>query len=1155
MRNINNFNLEVFSSGLTKFQAAFLTFNSQEAEVMIRNGADISMLLPPDLNRRSCFFLMNEAMFRDTSPEKIPEKFEIFKLLFTSYSLSHIRENRDLNILFEEDLEQPKDYFRKVGYELDEKFLKELKFKQRVYFADEEFEKFKVESGDLSQEELLKASEIRAKIQTILRDKDPHEEHLRFHNERIRHQGFLDNYFPINTRDLGKIFLYQDHFLDPENFTFKLDQVRFGENDNEFKRLLREYYLKLNSYNLLALKNPEIIPSTPIKFPDGFQKNIFNVMVFLHDAENLKDFPHSIYTINQDDGNSSNIFDLLLSGVENYRNAPGEKVAIVCQLLINGAMPSHKKTAQQTQEIADKLIEFSGKSIPGVDNEKFIREYLQKLEKFKDELESFPQLEIGSEASKEILQIIKEKTINCVDVSTNEALSPRGLLTYFEYFGIHDFLYRHKDLEGYKEVYESINKLIDLIPNPLPIHEKKDKMDEEIEAQRKAREEAEKRVLLKEAEEQAKKIADELLKSEMSKKLKQESRAKRQGEEKARQIANQEAKAKREAEEKARQEAKAKKEAEEKARQIAKQEAKEKKRVEEKAQQEAKAKRQAEESQKHSESKALSAPLATPPPIFSPPISNLLSKDAENLMIIGEFHEALRESNREKIVDVAENHQSLAGQLFFREYGDQSIIYEIIKSSNCEFLKTFLDCANSLSREKTLKNLLKSNIDGQNIFHFFSDNLFQDDQKVQKLDCIKSEISEDYWSIVINLRDREALTPLDRALRNHDVNFALALTERGAQLSACRDHSFSYILQICDVEVVKKFIDFVRQNDEIFVIYGVNQFSENVIHNLSTNMFINFEQKVEKLELISSAISEEILQNMLNQKDAQGFVPLDYAIGNGDVNFALTLIQKGAKFSACKTSIIDQVVNFCDENYLREFINFSKQNGEEYVFQTMDINSQNSAHYLAYNQNLNGDQKIKKLNLITAEINDEQRFSMINQIDVQGLVPLDYAIANGDINFALELAKKGANLHLNNIQETVLVKFFKNGNFEMMKSFYEEGLIKFTEISEDALQNFKLLCASNTSPFLTQENPLAKEFLNFINEKKVEEDQKKIEETKKETTEKTRNRRGKWRNAEGFQAVRGGANFRENCSEIEGILPLPTPRNPTLLSSQQQNQK
>ncbi len=906
-------------------------------------------------------------------------------------------------------------------------------------------------------------------------------------------------------------------------------------------------------------------------------------MVFLHDAENLKDFPHSIYTINQDDGNSSNIFDLLLSGVENYRNAPGEKVAIVCQLLINGAMPSHKKTAQQTQEIADKLIEFSGKSIPGVDNEKFIREYLQKLEKFKDELESFPQLEIGSEASKEILQIIKEKTINCIDVSTNEALSPRGLLTYFEYFGIHDFLYRHKDLEGYKEVYESINKLIDLIPNPLPIHEKKDKMDEEIEAQRKAQEEAEKRVLLKEAEEQAKKIADELLKSEMSEKSKQESRAKRQGEEKARQIAKQEAKAKREAEEKARQEAKAKKEAEEKARQeakekrrveekvrqeakakreaeekarqIAKQEAKEKRRVEEKARQEAKAKREAEESQKHSESIALSAPLATPPPIFSPPISNLLSKDAENLMIIGEFHEALRESNREKIVDVAENHQSLAGQLFFREYGDQSIIYEIIKSSNCEFLKTFLDCANSLSREKTLKNLLKSNIDGQNIFHFFSDNLFQDDQKVQKLDCIKSEISEDYWSIIINLRDKEASTPLDRALRNHDVNFALALTERGAQLSACRDHSFSYILQICDAEDVKKFIDFARQNDEIFVIYGVNQFSENVIHNLSTNMFINFEQKVERLELISSAISEEILQNMLNQKDAQGFAPLDYAIGNGDVNFALTLIQKGAKFSACKTSIIDQVVNFCDENYLREFINFSKQNGEEYVFQTMDINSQNSAHYLAYNQNLNGDQKIKKLNLITAEINDEQRLNMINQIDVRGFAPLDYAIGNGDINFALELAKKGANLHLNNIQETVLVKFFKNGNFEMMKSFYEEGLIKFTEISEDALQNFKLLCASNTSPFLTQENPLAKEFLNFINEKKVEEDQKKIEETKKETTEKNRNRRGKWRSPKDFQAVRGGANFRENCSEIDEALPLPTPRNPTLVSSQQQNQK
>ena len=309
---MNNFNLEVLRDGLTKFQSTFLTSSFEEVGAMLEKGADISKPLPQDLNKRSCFFLMNREMFKELNPEQIQEKFEIFKLLFSSYSLSYIPENRNLKEIFEDDIEIPKAYFKSVGLELDKEFLKELKFKQRVYFADEEFEKFKVEGDDLGEEELSKAQELRKRVQAILGGKDPHAEHLRFHYERIKKRDFFANYAKIDEENLSKIFTYEEDYLDPERLTLRLDQVGFGGNDSKFKRLFREYYLKLNSYNLLSLEKAEIIPSEPIKFPDGFQKNIFNTMIFLHDSAHFKEFSHLIYRLNQDDGKSSNIFDLLL---------------------------------------------------------------------------------------------------------------------------------------------------------------------------------------------------------------------------------------------------------------------------------------------------------------------------------------------------------------------------------------------------------------------------------------------------------------------------------------------------------------------------------------------------------------------------------------------------------------------------------------------------------------------------------------------------------------------------------------------------------------------------------------------------------------------------------------------------------------------------
>ena len=123
----------------------------------------------------------------------------------------------------------------------------------------------------------------------------------------------------------------------------------------------------------------------------------------------------------------------------------------------------------------------------------------------------------------------------------------------------------------------------------------------------------------------------------------------------------------------------------------------------------------------------------------------------------------------------------------------------------------------------------------------------------------------------------------------------------------------------------------------------------------------------------------------------------------------------------------------------------------------------------------------------------------------------------------------------------------------MMKSFYEEGLIKFTEIPEDALRNFKLLGASKNPPFSAFENPLAREFVNFINEKegaekaikKAQEDQKKLAEAEKDGEKKARTRRG--RRGRGGRVTTDFQAIRVEDSEIESESPLPTPRNPTLV--------
>jgi hypothetical protein len=89
---------------------------------------------------------------------------------------------------------------------------------------------------------------------------------------------------------------------------------------------------------------------------------------------------------------------------------------------------------------------------------------------------------------------------------------------------------------------------------------------------------------------------------------------------------------------------------------------------------------------------------------------------------------------------------------------------------------------------------------------------------------------------------------------------------------------------------------------------------------------------------------------------------------------------------------------------------------------------------------------------------------------------------------AIHLAQKGANLHLDDSNNSVLFKFFKNSNIEMMKVFYENDLIKFNEIPIEVLEEFKknLLVEKEI-------NPIVESFMSFINDMQIKEKEIAIE--------------------------------------------------------------
>ena len=114
--------------------------------------------------------------------------------------------------------------------------------------------------------------------------------------------------------------------------------------------------------------------------------------------------------------------------------------------------------------------------------------------------------------------------------------------------------------------------------------------------------------------------------------------------------------------------------------------------------------------------------------------------------------------------------------------------------------------------------------------------------------------------------------------------------------------------------------------------------------------------------------------------------------------------------------------------------------------------------------------------------NNDEFIKAINIKNHQEQSAFDIAIITNQTELAIHLAQKGANLHLDNAENSVLFKFFKNNNIEMLIAFYEKDLIKFNEIPREVLEEFKqnLLVEK-------EQNPIVQIFLGYINEMQIKE--------------------------------------------------------------------
>jgi hypothetical protein len=470
---------------------------------------------------------------------------------------------------------------------------------------------------------------------------------------------------------------------------------------------------------------------------------------------------------------------------------------------------------------------------------------------------------------------------------------------------------------------------------------------------------------------------------------------------------------------------------------------------------------------------------------------------------------AISQKDLPRIDEAFQGHKENFEKIFFN---DLTIIFHLLKNSDKEFLKGFIDLLGS-----SLERIINNDHD-QEIIKFMMYELNEDKFRKEKLEIFTKLINKD----LINKKFPESSqSPLLIALQIPDIILSQILIINNARLDVIDTASFIYwIITNNKIKEKSKFLMLEslsnissRESIKIAINYpdqfgfsaldyalGHPKFMKILIDqgaqlnfskiNLIINYIINYpddnlKNKIESLNIVHEQYNKsnpsKPWSEVINLKNDFGFTHLDLIFQNQVDELALALVKIGAKIS-CASNPFGSICRACDSIYFNDYIEFSRQNDDHKIFTQRFEGCHNLIQHLSRSTLLNFEEKKQRLESIEKLGSNDEFIKAINIKNHQEQSAFDIAIITNQTELAILLAQKGANLHLDNAENSVLFKFFKNNNIEMLIAFYEKDLIKFNEIPSEVLEEFKqnLLVEKES-------NPIVEAFLGYINEMQIKE--------------------------------------------------------------------
>ena len=474
-----------------------------------------------------------------------------------------------------------------------------------------------------------------------------------------------------------------------------------------------------------------------------------------------------------------------------------------------------------------------------------------------------------------------------------------------------------------------------------------------------------------------------------------------------------------------------------------------------------------------------------------------------------DFMNAISKKDLPRIAKVFQDHKENFDKIFFN---DLTIIFHLLKNSDKEFLKGFIDLLGS-----SLERIINNDHD-QEIIKFMMHGLNNDQFREEKLEIFTKLIKKE----LINKKFAQSnQSPLLWALQIHDIIFSKILISNDARLDDIDTHLLiNWIItskqitestkllmlenftHISSTNSLKKTINLTDHHGFTALDYALGKpnFMKILIDqgaqlnfskiNLIINYIINYpddnlKNKIESLKIVQEQYNKnnpsKPWSEVINLKNEFGFTQLDLVFQNQVDEFAIALVKIGAKLS-CTTNPFGSICRACDSNYFNDYIEFSHENDDHKIFTQRIAGCHNLIQHLSRSTLLNFEEKKQRLESIEKLGNNDEFIKAINIKNHQEQSAFDIAIITNQTELAILLAQKGANLHLDNAENSVLFKFFKNNNIEMLIAFYEKDLIKFNEIPREVLEEFKqnLLVEKES-------NPIVQIFLGYINEMQIKE--------------------------------------------------------------------